>query len=345
MRKNLLNSHVPAILGAQLVVLPFGFVEAEAGEEKIALGAGLTVVGQGMSGGTDDTGLSYSADIALEADFGDRGNALIYINTAQGAGIDTGAATGPNADNESGDLVAEGYSESRIAEAWYQFPFSEAVSLTVGKIDPTGLYDANEIANDETAQFLADAFVNNPAIAFPGYAGGASLSITPADSVAINLGLFENTGDFSGELSSAFMIAELALSGDVGGRDGNVRLTTWQEDVTDNKGFAINADFAASENFVVMARLGTQEDTQAFDNAFSIGGQLAMGGNTLGAAYSLLTATATGADDESQAEIYYSHALTDNVHVTADLQFVANPNFDSAADDVTVYGVRGQIDL
>lgn len=316
------------------------------GENPITFGAGLTMVGQGMRGDTDDSGLTYSADLAFTGGFGDRGTAFIYINTAQGTGIDTGAATGPNADNETGDLAAEGYSETRIAEVWYELPLNEMTSVRFGKIDPTGIYDGNMVANDETTQFLADTFVNNPAIAFPGYTGGINLAINPNEAWSVNVGVFESSGDFDGSLGNSFIIGEVGFAGALAGRPGNLRLTTWSEDSTKNKGYALSVDQSVSDSVTLFARYGNQDDEQDFDNAFSLGGQLALGDNTLGAGYSLLTTTdLAGPDDESQIELYYSHTVNENLHVTLDLQSISNPGFDSANDDIFVYGVRGQVDF
>ena len=317
-----------------------------AGDNALTLGAGMTSVIQSMDDGTtDDSGLTYSVDLVFEGDFGEKGTALIYINTAQGEGISPTIATGVNADNETGDLASEGYSETRIAEAWYQYPVSTSTSITVGKIDPSGIYDHNHVANDETSQFLSDSFVNNPAIAFPGYTGGISLAIHPSETVGINFGVFESAGDFAGSLDSSFVIGELGIAQKMGGQPGNIRLSLWNEDTASNKGVAINMDQSINDSVTLMLRYGTQEDTEPFDAALSIGGQWAVGSNMIGAGYSQLSATATGADDETHLEIYYNHAVTDHLHLTGDVQMIANPDFNGNADDVTVYGLRAQLDI
>ncbi len=319
-----------------------------AGENKITFGAGLTLVGQGMNGSSDDAGLTYSADLAFTGNFGERGTAFIYLNTAQGSGLLTGAATGPNADNESGTLSVdgEGFSDTRIAEAWYEFPMGEKVAMRIGKIDPTGIYDGNEAANDETTQFLADTFVNNPAIAFPGYVAGINLTAALTDNVSFNLGVFESSSDFSGSLDSTFTIGELAISHEYAGRSGHARLIAWSEDTTDNKGVALSLDQNVSDKITLFARYGNQDAQQDFDHAYSIGGQLSLGDNSAGLGYSILSSTGlAGPDDESQIELYYNHAVNDNVHLTLDLQSVNNPGFNGTNDDVFIYGTRVQIDF
>lgn len=309
----------------------------------VTVGAGLTIVAQGTSGAAvDDSQLTYSLDLAIESDLGDHGTAFIYINSAEGAAVDTGAATGPNADDES---VL--FSNAKVAEAWYQKHLGERASLTVGKIDPKGIFDGNEVANDQTTQFLADAFVNNPAIGFPGYVGGLALAFAPSETWGVRLGLFEPGEDFKGNLSHNFAIVELGLTGDaLGGGDGHLRLIAWNDDAADNKGAALSADQMLGDTAALFVRYGIQEDTQDFDSAASIGGRWESAVGEVGAAYSVLASTGlAGPENEQQAEVYVSYPLNDNVHLSADVQWISNPGFRASADDVTVYGLRAQIDL
>lgn len=320
-----------------------------ASSHDLTFGAGITMVAQSLSGDAaaadDQSRITYSADIAFEGDFGDKGSALIYLNTAQGTAVDPMAgAGGVNADDEAGLTVDGGYSSTRIAEAWYKMPLGKKVNVTVGKIDPTGIYDGNEVANDQTTQFLGDVFVNNAAIEFPGYAAGISLSADINDKVSVNIGAFEPTDDFTGNQNLKFSIVELGLTGHMMGQPANVRLTSWQRSDNDNQGVAISADQAINDDLTVFVRYGIQEDTQAFDSALSLGGQWALAHDMLGFAYSQAAATGLG-DDESQLEIYYSYAVTDHVHLTADLQQISNPGFDSSLDNVTVMGLRLQADM
>lgn len=319
-----------------------------AGDHPVTFGAGVTMVAQGVDGPDDARpGTTYSVDVAMETEVADRGIAFIYINSAQGTSVDIGSAAGVNGDDEAGARTDGGYSDTRIAEAWVQFPFNDIASLTVGKIDPTGLYDGNEVANDETTQFLNDNFVNNMAIAFPGYVAGASLGIEATETLAFNLGAFEAADDFDGAFDSAFLIGQAGLATHLLERDGHVRLVGWSTpaNANDNQGFAVSLDQVVTDAVTLFARYGMQDDTQDFDNALSLGGQMAVGDGMVGLALATLTATAAGNDDETTAEAYYRHALTDNFALTADVQFVQAPGFDPNADDAFVYGLRAQADL
>ena len=311
----------------------------------LTFGAGLTVIGQKTEDRPDGSVLNYSVDLAFESDLGDQGKAFVYLIDAEGSTIETDAGSGsPNADYEVDD---GGVSELRVAEAWYEVPLGTRSSMRLGKIDATGIYDGNNVANDQTTQFLADVFVNNVAIAFPTYTAALSFNYGISDNVAVNVGVFESEGEFTGAASSAFSIAELDLSGQpLGDLPGNLRLTVWEDDANDNEGAALSADQAVSNDLAFFIRYGTQKDTQEFDSALSLGGQWTIGNDAVGFGYSLAYATGVaGPDNEHQMEVYYSHAITEHVHVTADLQHVTNPGFDKSQDDATVYGLRIQTDM
>ena len=318
-----------------------------ASEHDLTFGADITLIGQKTDDRPDGSVLNYSVDLAFESNLGDQGKAFIYLIDAEGQTIDTDAGSGsPNADFEA----EPGGSELRVAEAWYEVPLGETSSMRVGKIDTTGIYDGNDFANDQTTQFLADAFVNNGAIGFPDYSPGLNFNYRIKDSISLNAGVFESTSSdtyLAGTASDAFSIAELALHGQlVRDLNGNLRLTVWHDDAIHNEGAALNADQLLSDNIGVFVRYGSQKKTQEFDRALSLGGQWSSKDDVTGIGYSIAYATGVvGRDNERQLEVYYSHAVTAHVHVTADIQHVTNPGFSKSQDDATVYGVRVQTDL
>ena len=176
----------------------------------VAFGADMTFVGQKTDDRPNGSVLNYSVDLAFESDLGDQGRAFIYLIDAAGETINTDAGSGsPNADFEA----EAGGSELRVAEAWYEVPLGATSSMRVGKLDATGIYDGNDVANDQTTQFLADAFVNNAAIGFPEYTAGLNFNYGVNGAITFNAGVFESSGGFSGNASNAFSIAELGMNG------------------------------------------------------------------------------------------------------------------------------------
>ena len=74
-------------------------LEHLATRHKLTLGGGLTIIGQGKRGNTDESGLTYSVDLVFDGDFEENGKAFLYIDTSEGRSVSTGSLIGPNADD------------------------------------------------------------------------------------------------------------------------------------------------------------------------------------------------------------------------------------------------------
>ncbi len=79
---------------------------------------------------------------------------------------------GVNADAGTA-LDRDGAGRLQVSELRYSRRFGRRL-LSVGLIAPTDMLDNSAVANDETRQFLHQALVNNPGIAFPDYTLGLS---------------------------------------------------------------------------------------------------------------------------------------------------------------------------
>jgi porin len=129
---------------------------------------------------------SGSYDLELWADLQkllDLETGIIYMLVEGGwpdaEGIDAtsvGTAFGINADAIGNDAIL-------VKELFYEGPlFGDNLTLMIGKIDFTGVFDASAYADDEITQFLNAAFVDDPAIPFPDYSLGIVLSLDLTDS-------------------------------------------------------------------------------------------------------------------------------------------------------------------
>ncbi len=103
-------------------------------------------------------------------------------------GQSVGSFFGVNAD-------AIGNRSLDIVELFYEVSLTERLSLTVGKIDFSGFFDASAYANDEVTQFLNGALVNNPTVPFPDYSLGVILSCDLADSWYLMGGIADAQAD------------------------------------------------------------------------------------------------------------------------------------------------------
>ena len=90
--------------------------------------------------------------------------------------LSVGSAFGTNA-------LAVGNRSLDIVECFYEGPFfGDNVTMAIGKLDFTGIFDASRYADDECCQFLNAALVDDPAIPFPSHGLGIVLNWEITDS-------------------------------------------------------------------------------------------------------------------------------------------------------------------
>ena len=89
--------------------------------------------------------------------------------------LSVGSAFGTNADAIGNEAIL-------VKELYYEMPvLGDNITLMIGKMDFTGIFDASAYADDECTQFLNAAFVDDPTIPFPEYSLGAVLTLNPTD--------------------------------------------------------------------------------------------------------------------------------------------------------------------
>lgn len=325
-----------------------------AAQDGIGVAGGITVIGQAITDkklATNDPGnaatlddgiaMTYSFDLEFEKKMAS-GTALVYLIGAEGDPVYDGA----NADAEG--TFSQG--NAAVAEAWYGHDVGDWLTLTLGKIDPTRIYDANEVANDQTTQFLANGFVNNPAILFPSYTPGVNLTFHLGDPWDIHFGVFEeevragNT-KIQGEMQHKFFIGEVDFNFRLFDQEANIRFTGWDSDHSKKSGFALNLDQAVGEMVTLFSRIGVISGAKdaATASAFSLGGRLAFDeGHTVGIAYLADIPEGSAFATRSVFETYVSFQVAEATFFSLDAQFVANPGYDKDAKSVSILGFRAQ---
>lgn len=377
------------------------FVAASApvyAQEDLSLGGGVTVIGQALSNSdyanngandfdpvtgellspvADGTGMTYSVDITLEKEL-DSGTAFVYLIGAQGQPVYAGA----NADAEgsvfsTASLGGGQTGSAGVAEAWYEHHmFDEMFAIRLGKIDPTAIYDANEVANDQTTQFLADVFVNNSAIRFPSYTPGMHFGAALGEVVSLSFGVYEDTAGASiaGEFEYKFFIGELGLHYEMFENPGNFRITAWSSDVEyaleeTRNGFAFNFDQGFGDEFMALFMrlgfVGGVDEESPFPvpetaMSFSTGLRMNFGdGHHFGLAYALDVPqdidiydidrnVATPADSyevgsRSWVEAVIDFQITEGFNLGLDAQLVSGADFIADSDTIAIFGFRTQI--
>jgi len=320
------------------------------------ISGGLTAIFQGSLNneekfGGDHSEASLSADLILEYGFGEESNVLFRLDWAPSDGLlnlpplltnPNGNPSGPNAD-------IDGLTTLQLVEARYEHLFmDEGILIAFGQMDLTSYFDSNHYANSETDQFLAQQFVNNNTIEWGGdknfFGPGVVLGLNPSETVGVLMGFFEGDGNYKDFFDDPFLMGQLSIQTETGGREGNVRLYGWGR-LTDhcnsasdplafldcalidpvdqikkqdrNTGFGFSLDQQVSEGIGVWSRFGYQDpDVSQFE--FAVSGGAALSGemfgrpdDELGIAYgaSFLSSPyelASGFNDvEHYAELYY----------------------------------------
>lgn len=179
-------------------------------ESGIEIAAGLTGIWQrNLKGGlrTSDrsgefTG-TYDLEVGLDLERLWNGSGYLFIHmegSRPDGGIDeqsVGSYFGINDDAGDGRWWD-------VTEFWYEGRLWDTVIFRAGKIDLSGgvefngfpaAFDASAFANDETAQFLNSALVNNPAIPFPEEGLGVFVFYEYSDSMYFAAGMADADAD------------------------------------------------------------------------------------------------------------------------------------------------------
>jgi porin len=137
--------------------------------------------------------LEFSADLQKLLGF-ETGRLFIHLEGGwpDTEGIDVpsvGSYFGVNADAVGNDTIL-------VKQLYYEGPiFGDNLTLMIGKIDFTGVFDTSAYADDECTQFLNAAFVDNPTIPFPQYSLGLVLTYDLTDSWYVMSGIADAQAD------------------------------------------------------------------------------------------------------------------------------------------------------
>jgi len=294
---------------------------------------------------------------------------------AEGVGdISVGSVFGVN-DDAGGNRAVD------VTEFWYeQALFGCMLRFRVGKIDLTGgfecrgcpvAFDGNSYANDETAQFLNAALVNNPTIPFPDNGLGLVAYFQPTDWFYVAAGVADEQAD-AREMGFATAVVP-EFPGPKKPLVGTYRLGMWYDpqpkerlggsgSMCDDVGFYASFDQAVycenddeddSQGLGVFLRFGHADARLNEARMFwSVGLQYqgpipSRDDDVLGFGYAygrlspdagFTTAT------ESVFELYYNAQVTRWLSVTPDIQIVVNPGGDTELhDSAVVLGCRVQM--
>ncbi|MDD5116830.1 MAG: carbohydrate porin [Candidatus Omnitrophica bacterium] len=210
--------------------------------EGLEIGAGATMVIQGANNTNNAssdasrkkgrTDASYSTDITLAKEFKDiNGKAFLHLENGQGKGLEDDLTLYSNVNRDADDDV-----NVRVTEIWYeQGLFKDKAVVTFGKLDPTAYFDNNEVANDETTQFLGRIFRNSPALEFPDNSAGIRFAYIPKEWIEFGYGVFDGKSSWEKIGDNLFNIGQITFKPAFFNLPGNYRFYGWNSNVYHTK--------------------------------------------------------------------------------------------------------------
>ena len=165
-------------------IQPIGIGISATGLLSGTIGTGKTVASKAKN----DLFASGSLDIGVTAKPASQTFLCIDLEALSdtGAGLRVPSLTSLNSD--ANRLTGPTQNEQvKVREAWISTIFgkSREWTFTAGSMDLVSIFDQNNVANNETLQFVSDAFVNNPFIAPPANGAAAAVVYDPKGPYAL----------------------------------------------------------------------------------------------------------------------------------------------------------------
>ncbi|MDP3143520.1 MAG: carbohydrate porin [Candidatus Omnitrophota bacterium] len=354
--------------------------------EGLKIGAGGTMIVQGTNNtnnATSDvtkkesrTDASYSADITIGKEFKEvSGRAFLHVEAGKGAGLEDDLTLYSNVNRD-----ADNDNNVRLTELWYeQALFKDKAALTFGKLDPTVYFDNNEVANDETTQFLGRIFRNSPTIEFPDNTAGIRLAYIPLEWLELGYGVFDGNSDWEKIGDNLFNIGQVTFKTNFFNLSGNYRFLGWNNNVYHTKwldtgktkeanyGFGLSFDQKVTDAVTLFTRYGWQDPKvynpgikatgdriYSLEQSWSAGLQVegkpwgrdkdvlafAVGQAIPSDDYKKADAT-RNAKSEGHLEAYYKVHVNDHLSISPDFQYIWSPFGKDVADDTSPIFVGG----
>ncbi|MBM2835691.1 MAG: hypothetical protein HW406_2852, partial [Candidatus Brocadiaceae bacterium] len=324
-------------------------------KKRILVGASGTGVFQQIL--NDGEGRHSSAQGSLDLLF--IGKPLTYmtffvdLEAIGGNGPDESIGSLSGLNDDSGSLQDnDGVDRVSVREAWLQTELlKQHVRLVIGKIDLTNYFDSNDVANDETTQFITSAFVNNRTLEVPENGPGIVSFYDTRKGLFFGLGLQSADNSGSDIVDGLYGIGEVGMrSRYLFGLEGTYRL--WAKingGRNENKGLGMSIDQHLSAKLVAFARYGMNEtDSADVKSAWSTGLELRhpfLSRVNDSTAFAFGHTESVDGNDEQVTEVYYKFAFNDHFAITPLFQAVFDPVGSEGSDVVTLAGVRTQIEF
>jgi hypothetical protein len=326
--------------------------------KNITISGGMTGVLQGSIGNKprDHSDAVGRADLVFNFKVGESTIAVIDVESTGGSGIDAHIGNYSILNN----IPMSPTDKVRFRTAWVEHTaFNDRLVITAGKISLTDYFDNNGVANNETAQFLAGAFVNSSVLGAPSNGPGMRVTTRLGDQLTFSLGY--GSGDTSADnvLDHGYGIAELDYKLKIGELEGNYRIygsldgslpvVDGIKRVNENAwGTGLSIDQQVTGQLTLFGRYGWHdEDVYLSRSAWSAGFQYTgpipqRKDDLVGFGYGQILINNASAR-EKLLEAYYKIKVNDQLAISPHIQFLINPMADKSADNVLVASLRAQL--
>ncbi|MDD2733327.1 MAG: carbohydrate porin [Desulfuromonadaceae bacterium] len=326
--------------------------------KNITLSGGMTGVLQGSFNNTpkDHSDAVGRADLVFSFKVGENTIAVIDVESTGGYGIDAHIGNYSILNN----IPMAPTDTVRFRTAWVEHTaFDDRLVITAGKISLTDYFDNNSIANNETAQFLAGAFVNSMVLGAPSNGPGMRVTAKLGDQLTVSLGYGSGDATAANILDHGYGIAELDYKLKIGELEGNYRfygsldgslpvVDGIKSDKENAWGAGLSIDQQLTGQLALFGRFGWHdEDAYVTRSAWSAGFQYTgpipqRKDDLVGFAYGqILVNNATA--QEKLLEAYYKVTVSDQLAISPHFQYLINPLADTGADNVFVASLRAQL--
>lgn len=320
----------------------------------IAISGGVTGIFQGSQGNSpkDHADVVARGELFFNFKVGENTSAVIDFSATGGDGIDAHIANF----SVLNDIGGSTSSRVTIRKGWLEHAaFSDRLIFTIGKIGLEDYFDANDVANDASTQFVANAFVNSAVLGQPAKGPGMRVQAKIAEPLTVGVGYATGDAGTDDIFDHPYLIAEVDYAAKIVDRQGNYRFYGNMDGARPdgvNKliarnafGFGTSVDQHVSDKLTVFGRYGRREEKPyRKKSAWSAGLQYlgplpSRKEDVAGFAYGQVQAAGTAAD-EKLAEIFYRVKVSNHIEITPFVQYLINPEGDRERNNVAVMGLR-----
>ncbi len=264
---------------------------------------------------------SFSTDLEISANLNRNFSLFIHFENGKGKGFQN--INDMISANVNEDILDTNFNV-KITELYLEKIFSNNLTISAGKLDPTNYLDQNKFANDETTQFFTTPFKYNISIDMPDNAMGMDLEKKITKNIYINTLLISEERYKNHRFEGKFISTQVKVNI----KKFNFRTFVWKNSMK-KTGFGMNLD-GEFENFGIFFRTGKNSGKkEGIKKVISFGTNLKgkmwkREKDEIGLGIFLGFPDRYGKSCEKISEIYYKIKVWNNLFLSFNSQLILN---------------------